>query len=257
MLSQAKTMKDLKFSVLTTQRSGSTWLIGLLNQLENTTACDELFLNRNRKPDKKYWDSDSPYPRFIEFQSKESRTIRPFSVFSYLDKLYSQPGAVGFKLMYSHLKAYPEILAYLMYKKIAVIHLIRQNHLDVLISSHVKNKTGRAHVLPGEQRPEKIQIDLEPHTLIPTLEKLQQKQDFIRKLLHQCHLSHFEVIYEDLVRDPATFNQIWNFLGIDSPSSIPASKLVKIRRGSHADVIGNYKEVEAVLIDSVFANLIH
>jgi LPS sulfotransferase NodH len=245
------------FVVLTTQRSGSTWLIGLLNQLKNTTACDELFLNRSRKIGKKYWDSDFAYPRFIEVQQKGWLKLRPWSVFAYLEELYSQPGAVGFKLMYSHLKAHPEILAYLMYKNISVIHLIRQNYLDILISHQVKDVTGRAHVLSGEEKPEKVLVDLETQTLIPHLQQLQKKNEFIRKILRQLNLHHIEVIYEDLVREPDRFTKIWKFLDLESPEALPPAKLVKIRRDGHSEVIRNYNEVKAVLMDSAFANLIH
>jgi LPS sulfotransferase NodH len=244
------------FVVLTTQRSGSTWLIGILNQLENTTACDELFLNRHRIVGKKYWDSDFAYPRFIDFQPEGWKKNRPFSVFTYLEELYQQPGSMGFKLMYSHLKAHPEILFYLMVKRISVIHLIRQNHLDVIVSRQVKHKTGRAHVLVGEQKPEKVLIELDTQTLIKTIQELQNKQDVIRKLLHRFHLRHIEVIYEDLVRDRDRFNPIWNFMAIDTLGYLPPPKLVKIRRGGHAEVIRNYNEVKAVLMDSAFANLI-
>lgn len=248
-------MKDVKFVVLTTQRSGSTWLISLLDRLEDLQVRDELFINRNRTPGKKYWDSDEVYPRFIESHHSSSG-FRPFSVFSYLNQLYDRPGSVGFKLMYSHLKAYPEIWSYFIYKRIRVIHLVRQNHLDVLISSQVKNKMGRAHILPGEPRPENIQIDLEPQTLIPSLAKLQHKHDWIRQLLRWSPVRHLEVIYEDLVGDATQFDRVWDFLEIESPDVLPTPKLVKIRRGSHADVIRNYNEVRAILTDSVFANLI-
>lgn len=254
MNSTSKSNKN--FVVLTTQRSGSTWLIGLLNQLNNTMACDELFLNRSRKIGKKYWDSDFAYPRFIEVQQKGWLKLRPWSVFAYLEDLYSQPGAVGFKLMYSHLKAHPEILAYLMYKKISVVHLIRKNYLDILISHQVKDLTGRAHVLSGEERPEKVLIDLETETLIPHLKQLQKKNELISKILRQFKFNHIEVIYEDLVRDPDKFTQIWKFLELESPGTIPPAKLVKIRRDGHAEVIRNYNEVKAVLMDSAFANLI-
>lgn len=250
-----RSIEDISFTILTTQRSGSTWLVSLLDRLENIQVCDELFLNRTRTPGKKYWDSDVAYPRFIESRSS-GWIFRPFSVFSYLDRLYNRPGAVGFKLMYSHLKAYPEIWAYLACKRVAIVHLTRQNYLDILISSRVKNTMGRAHILPGEPRPETMQIDLEPYTLIPHLKKLQHNQNFTRQLLKQFRLPHIEVVYEDLVRDATQFDRVWEFLAIKAPAAMPAPKLVKIRRGSHADVIRNYKEIKAILMDSAFAHLI-
>ena len=63
------------------------------------------------------WDADFAYTRFFETKFK-SLTVRPFSVFSYLNTLYSMPGKVGFKLMYKQLGLYPEILAYFIRHRI-------------------------------------------------------------------------------------------------------------------------------------------
>ncbi len=145
-LPTVKPDRRTKFVVLTSQRSGSAWLISILRKLENTSAYGELFLGRKRVPGKMEWDSDFAYPRFIETEAS-GLAIRPLSVFSYLDELYRQPGAVGFKLMYSQLRQYPEILAYLVRHHISVVHLVRQNHLDVVISGAVAARTGQTHLL--------------------------------------------------------------------------------------------------------------
>jgi hypothetical protein len=121
------------FVVLTTQRSGSVWLMSTLNSLKDVTAHGELLLPRSRSRDLR-WDSDFARPRYIE---SGLRSPRPFSLFSYLNGLYRTPGTVGFKLMYSQLRRYPETLAYLIARRIRVVHLVRENHLDVLISHAV------------------------------------------------------------------------------------------------------------------------
>ena len=121
------------FVVFTTQRSGSTWLMSVLNAIDGVSAQGELFLPRSRSPERR-WDSDFSIPRYVE--SKETYgSVRPFSVFRFLSALYGGEGAIGFKLMYSQLRRYPEILAYLVRERIRVVHLVRRNHLDVLISS--------------------------------------------------------------------------------------------------------------------------
>ena len=245
---------ESKFVVLTTNRSGSTWLMSTLNSLPHVTAQGELFLPRARVSERR-WDSDFACPRFIETKS-EGLTFRPFSVFSYLNALYSTPGAVGFKLMYAQLGFYPEILAYLMRHRMRVVHLVRRNNLDVVLSYAVKAKIGRAHLLLGQSAPDDMRVELDTENLIRRLEWLQKKQSIARKLLSGCRLPHLEVAYEDLLRDQAHFRLIWEFLSIKPEKDMPQSTLVKIRKGGQRDVVSNYDEVKKVLAHSKFAGLL-
>lgn len=199
-----------KFIVLSTQRSGSTWLIDILNNLENTTAYGELFLRQKRT-----WDAGSlDYPRFSEAKLK-GPAVRPLSTFAYLDGLYRMPGPVGFKLMYSQVRVYPEILVYLCRHHVRVVHLVRRNHLDVVISGAITAKTDQAHLLSGQPEPNDIRIEINPETLINRLKKLQRNIMIARKPLRWCRLPHIEVTYEDLLRDQSCFSLIWNFLSIN------------------------------------------
>lgn len=245
---------ESKFVVLTTNRSGSTWLMSTLNSLPHVTAQGELFLRRARVSERR-WDSDFARPRFIETKS-EGLTFRPFSVFSYLNALYSTPGTVGFKLMYAQLGYHPEILAYLMRHRIRVVHLVRRNHLDVVLSYAVKAKIGQAHLLSGQSAPDDLRVELDTENLIRRLEWLQKKQGIARMLLSWCGLPHLEVAYEDLLRDQAHFRPILEFLSIKLEEQLPQSTLVKIRRGGHRDAISNYDEVKDVLAGSKFAELL-
>jgi len=246
--------KETKFVVLTTNRSGSTWLMSTLNSLPQVTAQGELFLPRIRVKDRR-WDSDFSRPRFIETKSK-GLAFRPFSVFAYLSDLYRTPGTVGFKLMYAQLRSYPEILAYLIRHRIRVVHLIRRNHLDVLLSYAIKAKIGQAHLLSGQSAPDDIHVELDSENLIGRLEWLQKQQTMARKLLRWSRLPHLEVSYEDLLRDQAHFYLIWDFLSIQSKEQTPQSTLVKIRREGQRDVISNYDQVKEVLACSKFAELL-
>jgi len=245
---------ETKFVVLTTNRSGSEWLISTLNSLPYVTAQGELFLPRARVSERR-WDSNFAHRRFIETKPK-GLTFRPFAVFSYLDALYRTPGAVGFKLMYKQLGLYPEILAYLIRHRIRVVHLVRRNHLDVLLSYAVKAKIGQAHLLSGQSAPEDIRVELDTENLLRQLEWLQKQRSLARKLLSWCRLPHLEVAYEDLLRDQAHFRQIWDFLSIRIEEHMPQSTLVKIRREGQRNVINNYDQVKAVLAHSKFAGLL-
>jgi LPS sulfotransferase NodH len=243
-----------KFVVLTTNRSGSTWLMSTLNSLPQVTAQGELFLPRPRVSERR-WDSDFACPRFIETEPT-GLNFRPFSVFSYLNALYRTPGTVGFKLMYAQLGLYPEILPYLMRHRIHVVHLVRRNHLDVVLSYAVKAKIGRAHLLLGQSAPTDMRIELDTGNLIKQLAWLQKKQSLMRKLLKWCRLPHLEVAYEDLLGHPTHFRPLWDFLSIKSTEHIPQSTLVKIRRGGQREAISNYDQVKKVMANSQFAGLL-
>lgn len=245
---------ETKFVVLTTNRSGSVWVMSTLSSLQNVTAQGELFLPKARGSERK-WDSDFACLQFIETKF-EGLTFRPFSVFSYLNDLYGTPGTVGFKLMYAQLRSYPEILAYLIRHRIRVVHLVRRNHLDVLISYAVKAKIGRAHLLKGESAPDDLRVELDSENLIRQLAWLQKKQSMARKLLSWCGLPHLEVAYENLLRDRAHFRLILDFLSIMPEQDIPESSVVKIRREGHREVIRNYDKVKEALANSQFAELL-
>jgi LPS sulfotransferase NodH len=235
--------RTVPFIILTSPRSGSTWLVSLLNQMEDTSTYGELFLPRKRSGK---WDADFTYPRFVEAR-QAGRHDRPAQVFKYLDALYRRPGAVGFKLMYSHLRRYPELMAYFLVHRVRVIHLVRKNPLDLLISRAVKRKLEQAHRLANEAPVEGVQVELNTETLINKLQIKQRKMNRARNLLRWSGLHHMEVGYEDLQKDPSVFSGLCRFLSIESDGNMPESKFQKVRRGSQIQVLKNYGEVRQVL----------
>jgi LPS sulfotransferase NodH len=235
--------KTNPFVILTSPRSGSTWLVSLLNQMESTTAYGELFLPRKRSGK---WDADFAYPRFVEAR-QAGRHNRPVEVFKYLDALYHQPGAVGFKLMYSHLRRYPEMLTYFLVYRVRVVHLVRKNPLDIMISRAVKRKLQQAHRLANEPAVEGVQIELNTETLIKKLQIKQRKMNRARNLLRWSGLRQMEIGYEELQRDPSVFAKLCGFLSIESDGKMPVSKFQKVRRDSQIQVLKNYGEVRQVL----------
>jgi LPS sulfotransferase NodH len=242
------------FVVFTTQRNGSTWLISVLNGLENVTAHGELFLKRPRSPERR-WDSDFSYPRYVESKA-EHGSVRPLSVFRYLRAIYREAGSIGFKLMYSQVRDFPEIIPYLMKNRIRAVHLVRRNHLDVLISFAIKREIGKAHLLAQEDRPRDIRVDIDTGSLLKDLRRLQFKHDVGRRLLRASRLRHMEVAYEDLVHEQAHFERVLEFLDLSTEQALPKSMIFKTRVGRQADVIKNYEDVRETLLNSQFATLL-
>lgn len=232
-----------RFVILTSARSGSTWLVSLLNQLRDTRSYGELFLPRKHVEN---WDADFAYPRFSEIRD-QIPGIRPLQVFRYLDKVYQDSGAVGFKLMYSQLFRYPELLLYFWVHRIRVIHLVRKNPLDLVISQALKNKIQRAHRLAGESPSENVQVELDPKTLIHRLEVKQRKIKRGQIILRLSGLRSMEIGYEDLRKDASVFQRLCRFLAIETDTVMPQSRFQKVRRESQGEVIRNYSEVKKVL----------
>lgn len=242
------------FVVLTTQRNGSTWVMSVLNAYEGVIAQGELFLPRPRSPERR-WDSDFAYPRYTESSARVGR-LRPRSVFRYLDAFFAQAEHAGFKLMYSQLRRYPEILVYLQHNRVRLVHLVRENHLDVLISYAVKRDVGKAHVLHGTDRPHVASVDLPVGSLLRRMRWLQFKHDLARRLLRTSRLPYLEVTYEELVRDQGRFDDILAYLGVLTGAQEPRSHIVKTRLGGQKDVLSNYDQVVRTLAGTRFAGLL-
>lgn len=242
--------KRIPFIILTSPRSGSTWLVSLLNQMENTSTFGELFLSRKRSGK---WDNDFAYPRFFEARRAGGR-IRPVEVFKYLDALYQQPGAVGFKLMYSHLRRYPELMAYFLIHRVRVIHLVRKNPLDIVISQALKRKIKKAHRLADEPPLENVQVELNTETLIKKLHIKQRKIKRGQLILRLSGLRSIEIGYEDLQKDPSVFQSLCRFLSLETENVMPQSRFQKIRRESQEQIIKNYSDVKKVLEGTRFVS---
>jgi LPS sulfotransferase NodH len=212
------------FVVLSSQRSGSTWLISLLNQLDDAAAFGELFLHRRRTAESDHTRFEFDYPRYLE---SSPAGLRPWSVFAYLDQFYERSGTVGFKLMYSQWRKYPELLLYFWRHHVQIVHLVRRNHLNVLLSRHIKNMTQQAHLVSaaGLPLPRFDPVELDATTLVRRLRLQQWSIAAARQLLRLNRLPHLELAYEDLLQDPAHFDCLWEFLDINpqrhSPSIAP------------------------------------
>ncbi len=228
--------------------------MSVLNGLDGVAAHGELFLPRPRSEERR-WDSDFARPRYVESQEHLGGT-RPLSVFRYLDAFYKSEDAAGFKLMYSQLKLFPEILPYLVRRNIRVIHLVRRNHLDVLVSFAIKRQIDQAHVLINQDRPTAIAVNIPVDFLVRDVRRLQFRHDLGRALLRVSRLRHVEIAYEELVASQLRFADVLRFLEIQSSVELLESNIVKTRLGSQRQVIRNYDEVRRVLEGSRFAHLL-
>lgn len=245
-------MSNVKFIVLTSSRTGSTWLIDRLNSQSGAEAHGELFLDRPRVSPAIAGRDD--YCRFIEVHGTPGAT-RAFRVFSYLNGLYQRPGTVGFKLMYAHLRSHPEILAYIAVRRVVVVHLVRRNLLDVLVSEELARVTGTSHVPTGMKR-DVPQVYIKPETLIDRLSRRRSNTVQVSRLLRLSSCRYLEVTYEELLGGEQEFERIAKFLGFSQWSTSRQSNIEKRGTGSHRYSIANYNEIRRALESTPFLSLL-
>jgi len=259
---------SVKFILLASYRSGSTWFIDVLNHVVGTAAFSELFSEPAAKAGTENLDSGQSvqttryldqsiraYPHYYEPESGGSQ-IRPFSIFSFLNAFYRQKGTVGFKLMYTQLARHPEIWAYVLRQRIHVIHLVRNNHLDVIISREMRKATKTTHRVQGSTELKAAQITLDPVETVKRMRSLQHNIDRARQLIRVSRVQSLEVSYEDLTRDSACFEPVWRFLQISDQQPAPESKLVKLVRAGYPEIISNYDDVQRAIRETEFADLL-
>ena len=241
----------MKFVVLTTSRTGSTWLIDLLNR-GGVEAHGELFLSQSRLSPPLVGRAD--YKRFVD-DYRSSRLLRAWRVASYLDGLYAPARTVGFKLMYGQLRRHPGVAIYLVTRRVHILHLIRQNLLDVVVSEELARATGASHVRADVVQ-EVPRVLLEPTGLVRRLDRRRRAVAIASRILKLSPCRSIEISYERLLSGPAELQRIWAFIGVPFSVEPPTSGLYKRGPASHRDAIENYTEVRDVLAGTQYAAML-
>lgn len=248
-------MKSNDYIVLTTQRTGSSMFLDVLNGFPGYEGHMELFLDHKRKSPALAGKND--FLRYYEWKNNKY-SFRPFSVWRYLSEFYSRESYLGFKLMYSHLKKYPETVPYIAYKKLKIIHLIRNNYLDIIISEKIAELTGKSHTTNSSED-NKQTIYLQPQIVLDRVKKLHSNTKFIRKLISTLKMNQsIEIYYEDILSDPdKTMDKVKNLIGIDNSTELKQSTLKKRQTKCKKDIIRNYDELTQILSNSEYNYLLN
>jgi LPS sulfotransferase NodH len=244
------------FVVYTSPRSGSSWLVDLLDSSSRIAAYAELFLPGDRTtPDYGSRDVERFESTLEPGRPSGGRLLAPRRI-AYLRRLYAaRPGidAIGFKLMYEHPRAHPGLFPYLAARRVRVVHLVRANTLDQLLSWETASAGGvfRAHAGDGIAP---VQVRLEAATVVQRLEMMQEAVTRAETTLARCRARVFTLAYESLRDDPDVVGFIARtFLGVDASGWEPHSTLVPTTTAPRDEVIENVGEVRAALAGSRFA----
>lgn len=253
-------MAITKYIILATQRSGSTWLVDMLNSHKEIISYSELFL-KNAAKDKPTWAGKKDILLRQAYLRKTNKGIfqrfRPFSCFRYLDYVFHSYNeginSIGFKLMYNQLLNFPEILVYLLFNRVYIIHLIRRNILDIILSKEAILMRGSHHSIENVNQ---VQVKLNTSNLLDRLRCGDRKIKLGTLLFYCLGLPYIEVEYEKLKSNPSIFNDILNFLGIEPKKEKLETSLKKLNKGSHMEIISNYEEVRNTLKDTKYYDLL-
>ena len=239
------------FCIFATQRSGSSWLQSLFESHPEIRCFGELFLYQPRS-----LRPDAELPPFYEYRRRHPGR-RPRITFTYLGELAGVPGdhrALGFKLMYDQLALFPEVFPDWFKRRFKIIHLVRSNPLDVVISRQRARSTGMAHA--WSDVPSKS-VELDASRLRRQLRLEVAKVAAARALLRVLPVASHEITYETLCeREEETLRDVMRFLGIGAEGVRYSSGLRKIASGAYRARIANYDQVRASLAGTRFARLL-
>ena len=244
------------FVVLSTQRSGSTWVVDMLTSHPRVVAYSELFMHGGEGKPK--WGQEQDLPYWQTYSRDKRRLTKPYWLWHYLGEAYRErPGidAVGFKLMYSQLSRISRpLMPALWMKRVRIIHLTRENALDVVLSKEAgAARQGRLHAREGDQV-EQVRVRLETDDLMRRMTLHERAVAGARVRFKRVGLPYREVVYEDLAADESGFAELFEFLGVE-PAPVTSS-LQKLNPSAHEELIENYGEVRDALADTVYAELL-
>jgi LPS sulfotransferase NodH len=230
------------YVVLSTQRSGSTWFRRMLDDHPDIRDFGEVFLMRPWEG----WRADDLVPFSHHLRDHGGR--RPAVTARYLRCLRESPTpakAVGFKLMYGQLAQFPELLPLLLRHRFRLIHLVRDNHLDMVIS---RERDERLKITHTREKVDVPALHLEPERLRRRLRRIGISVKLGRGLTAAWPHPVHTVRYEDLAADPpGVLRPVVEFLGQRAEGVELNSRMQRIATGTYRDRIANYDEIAPLL----------
>ncbi|MDJ0569650.1 MAG: sulfotransferase domain-containing protein [Pleurocapsa sp. MO_192.B19] len=226
-------MSKTNFFISFFERSGSSFLVDLLNQHPDISCKTEVFsikkINENRC-------------RLPQFPNREA-------VRDTLDRIY-QKGlkANGFKFKYQgQYDLYPDVYEYLLENadKINVIFLYRKNRLKAAISKQNQLRLvsmGKPSNLDQDNfvKLEKLNLNIEQ-----AFKYINQREILDKKYYEELKKfkNKYVVAYEDLNNETdSIIKNIYSFIRVDSTYK-PSEKIKKITSDNIKDALANYEEL--------------
>jgi LPS sulfotransferase NodH len=156
--------------------------------------------------------------------------------------------------MYGQLGAYPYLEQYINDHEVSIVHLVRENYLDLVISNQLAWHTDLFHRRKNEPSP-KRRVRIDVSGLVQELEARSRSIERMRQRCASAKVPVFEITYEQLIADQGEFFSVLEFLGVGSNGVALSSSLQKIVR-TQASAVENYQEIADVLRGTRFEALL-
>jgi hypothetical protein len=238
------------FVVLTLARTGSSWLVDLLDSHPQVVAYGELFgLDGREENGEKYGRQGFPYFETYLRERRRGRRTPPRLVarIEYLNDLTRMHAAktVGFKLTYKEASLNPGLLPALTLRRAPVVHLIRSNALDAVVSWEVARSRRTFHVQDGEELPPLAPVRLDARSLAQQLDWREFAVTRMRARILTLRLPYIEAFYEELIgpRGEEKIAGILEYLGLEQPPGQLTSRLTRVSDVPTSSAIENFDEV--------------
>jgi LPS sulfotransferase NodH len=236
-------LHNVEFVILTNGRTGSTALESRLNTHPEIRCQHELLSPTSRKKFGHEMDL-----------STEDKLNKFFD--HHLD---SQERFQGFRMLYGQLQLQAGVMGYTFAKPshvsktiqnrgMRVVHLIRQNFLDLCLSIELSRKKGLWAVTPTVHKSERRRkalldqynqpVKLDVRNFLDNLEKYKASQEVMRGLFDP-----FELEYDSIFSD---LHRLQEWLGCN-PVELGHPKTLRQRRLPKDQLIDNYREVVELL----------
>jgi LPS sulfotransferase NodH len=272
-----------KFVLLTTQRSGSTFIRLWLNNHPSVRCYGEIFLRDYPAADGfKYYCEASRFKRLLYNISCKPYLSNPAGYFAskklirkFLNKLFYSPcftapwidvntwktyrarenhnteRAVGFQLMYNQLRDYKYLKEWIHANNVSLLHLTRENILKLYLSRLVARGTGRYHSFQTEANNAPFQkIFVDPKTVLPQLRNIFKQRERMSGMFASNSILEFS--YEAFFSNYAEVSRnIFSFLGLEN-AIVKFPSLTKVNPELINDMIENYDEICWVLKGTQF-----
>lgn len=248
------------FVITGIQRTGTTLVRTTLNSHPDIICAGETFQSRFEPLHGKF-KLFGPYRMTDSFFAYRAASLqrrlrgalaRSGLIDEYLDHFYAghDGKAVGFKLMLSHVRRYPQVWRHLRRRRLPIIHVVRSNVLDIALSRERNHRTGSAHATDDKAL---AAMPIDPARLMRTMEQIEQQYAQWEQLLAGWQ-PLLRITYEEFVTDrDRVLSDLYRFLGVpDRP--IEGSSLKKLHKGGPRQVIANYEQVRDFFRDTRFGH---
>lgn len=234
------------FVILTITRSGSTWLVSLLNSQPAVAAYEELFLQESDSQAAKYtWLAKDSPPRYHKIQPDLGvggwRSVRRY--LRYVRDFAGERPAYGFKLMLSYRNL--GFLAMTLLHRYRLICLIRDDVFEGAVSRLMLDLTGDAH---GRSSARNEAVHVDPEALVREMKKRRLGIRGLGTVARLWPWRKLVVRYDDLRDDrEATMRRILSLLGVADQAAPVESTLVRRVQTSYDEILANADEIRVAV----------